>query len=203
MIKNNREYRSMVLENRENIVGGADDYVVRGYASTFEPYILFSVDGVDYKEKIDERAFDNADFSDCQFKVNHEGDSIANTRSDTVMISVDAQGLHVEADLSKCEGGRREYEAIKNGIRSRMSFAFVVADGGDTFDRATNTRIINSIDKVYDVSSVDIPANGATYIETVATRSYFDGVIEELRAERLEAENKLRLAKLKYEFLEV
>ena len=47
------------------------------------------------------------------------------------------------------------------------------------------TRRILSVSKVYDVAPVAIPANDATVI---SARSYCDGVIAELEAERLRAE---------------
>ena len=56
-IKANREYRNTgVLESRED-----NGYIVEGYASTFEPYLLFKEGGIEFYEKIDERAFDNTD----------------------------------------------------------------------------------------------------------------------------------------------
>ena len=61
-----REYRNMelrVLPNEEE----DKSYYVEGYASTFEPYVLFSLDGVDYSERIEPTAFDGADLSDVVF----------------------------------------------------------------------------------------------------------------------------------------
>ena len=68
-----------------------------------------------------------------------------------------------------------------------MSFAFKVADGGDRYDKATHTRIIERIAKVYDVSPVVFPANPTTEL-SISTRDYFNGVIEAEKAERLERE---------------
>ena len=59
------------------------------------------------------------------------------------------------------------------------------------------TRTITGIAKLYDVSAVSIPANNGTSIG-VQTRSRIDGVIEEVRAERLEAE-KVELERLRAE----
>ena len=70
---------------------------------------------------------------------------------------------------------------------TQMSFAFTVA--ADYFDRDTRTRVITAIKRVYDVSAVSFPANPDTEI---SARSYFNGVIEMERAERLEAEKRER-----------
>ena len=52
-MKNDREYRDMQLRAVAN-----EEYKVEGYASTFEPYVLFSMDDIDYKEQIMPTAFD-------------------------------------------------------------------------------------------------------------------------------------------------
>ena len=70
-----------------------------------------------------------------------------------------------------------------------MSFAFSVAE--DHYDKATHTRIIDRIAKVFDVSPVSFPANPGTEL-SISTRDYFDGVIEAERAERLEREKRER-----------
>ena len=73
------------------------------------------------------------------------------------------------------------------GKLPKMSFAFTVAE--DHFDRATHTRVIDRIAKVFDVSPVTFPANPTTEL-SVATRDYFNGVIEMEKAERLERERR-------------
>ena len=61
----------------------------------------------------------------------------------------------------------------------------------DQYDKATHTRIIDRIAKVFDVSPVSFPANPGTEL-SISTRDYFDGVIEAERAERLEREKRER-----------
>ena len=59
-MKNDREYRSMEL--RVNQAEETPSYEVKGYASTFEPYLMFTdEDGNEYFEQIDPHAFDEAD----------------------------------------------------------------------------------------------------------------------------------------------
>jgi len=72
-IKPGREYRNMQIEIKEAEENENQDYLVRGYASTFQPYVLFEEDGIKYSEQIDETAFDEADMSDVVFLYNHEG----------------------------------------------------------------------------------------------------------------------------------
>lgn len=181
----NREYRMMELrvapqEEEKN-------YMVEGYASTFEPYVLFSEDGVDYKEQIEPTAFDDADLTDVVFRVDHEGRVYARTSAGTVELWTDDHGLGQRTDLGRTAAARELFADIEAGNYPKMSFAFIVAE--DDYDKKTHTRTIKKISKVFDVSPVSFPANPGTEL-SVSTRSYFDGVIEAERAERLEEERR-------------
>ena len=48
-----REYRSMEMQLVPKEEGDEPSFFVEGYASTFQPYTLFTRDGVDYKERIE------------------------------------------------------------------------------------------------------------------------------------------------------
>ena len=78
-----------------------------------------------------------------------------------------------------------------------MSFSFVVGeDKRETTEDYENSieivnRTITKIKKIYDVSAVSIPANDLT---SISARRYADGVIGNIKAERLErAKKKLKL----------
>ena len=186
MMKNDREYRSMEL--RINQEEETPSYEVKGYASTFEPYKMFTdEDGVDYFEQIAPDAFDDADLTDVVFRIDHEGAVYARTSAGTVELWTDEHGLGNRVDLSKTQKARDLYEDIKVGNYPKMSFAFTVAE--DHYDRATHTRIVDKIAKVFVVSPVSFPANPTTEL-SVSTRDYFNGVIEAEKAERLEREKR-------------
>lgn len=187
-MKQNREYRNMELRVLD-IEDADKKYMVEGYASTFDKYLLLTIDGEDYFERIEPTAFDNADLSDVVFRVDHEGPVYARSSAGSVEIWHDEHGLGQRADLGRTQRARDLFADIKVGNYPQMSFAFVVADDGDYFDMATNTRVITRIDKVFDVSPVSFPANPNTSL-SVSTRDYFNGVIEMKRAERLEREKR-------------
>ena len=192
-----REYRNMAYEVRQD--GDKPSFLVEGYASTFEPYKLIEIDGEDYNEQIDPKAFDDADLSDVVYRVDHEGKVYARTSAGTVKINIDKQGLHQITDLSKTAAGREHFEEIKAGNYPQMSFAFTV--GQDHYDAETRTRIIDRIDKVFDISAVSFPANPTTELHV---RDYFNGVIEAEKAaeaERLQAEEERRSDLIKREEL--
>ncbi|MBQ5926591.1 MAG: HK97 family phage prohead protease [Clostridia bacterium] len=190
-MKNNREYRTLNIEVETRNEAGDPSYIVRGYASTFEPYVLFTdEDGNEYSEIIEPTAFDGADLSDVVFRIDHEGTVYARSSAGTLEVGVDDHGLFDRADLSKTAKARGLFEDIAAGNYPKQSFAFTVAE--DEYDRKTRTRTIKRIAKVFDVSPVSFPANPTTELD-IATRSYFDGVIEAERAERLESEKRNRL----------
>jgi len=197
-IRDNREYRNIpMFEIRAAEEGQEQSYIVEGYASTFEPYVLWEEDGIQYKEQIDPRAFEETDMSDVIFCKDHQGTVFARTKNGTVDLSVDEHGLKTRTDLSKTASAREMFEEIQAGMYTQMSFAFVVEE--DSYNRETHTRTILKIRKLYDVSAVSFPANPGTDI-SVATRARFDGFIEEEKAERLAKEEALKVLRSKYHY---
>ena len=197
MIRDNREYRNIPMQNFELRKEGENEqtFIVEGYATTWDEYVLFEDEGVQYKEQILPEAFKDADMSDVIFVKDHEGTVFARTKNGTLQLSVDDHGLKVRADMSKTSSARAAFEEIESGMYDQMSFAFTVND--DEYDKKNHKRTIRGLKKLYDTSFVGFPANPGTDIG-VATRSYFDGVIEAERAERLEREAKLTEARNKY-----
>lgn len=184
MVKNDREYRK-AIEFRAAEDG---EYIVEGYATTFnDPYVMWEMDGIQYKEQIDRHAFDDADMTDVIFQFDHAGRVFARQKNGTLFLAPDDHGLHIRADLSKTEGSRAMYEDIKAGLVSEMSFAFTVAE--ESYNVETHTRNIIKIKKVFDVSAVSIPANPGTEI---SARNAFEGYIEAEKAERQRAEEMQR-----------
>lgn len=168
---------------------GEEGYFVEGYASTFKPYVLFSDGGVDYSEVIDRHAFDETDMSDVVFRIDHAGPVYARTSNNLIELSVDDNGLFNRTDLGQTEKARELYRDIEIGNYPKMSFAFTI--GEDEYDAKTHTRTILKVAKLYDVSAVSFPANPDTSLD-VATRDYFNGVIEREKAERLLVEKRAK-----------
>ena len=181
---NERLYRSMAA-----MAPTEQPYHVRGYASTFERYVLFEdIDGPVY-EQIMPDAFNGCDMSDVIFQFDHMGRVYARTSNGTLTLGVDGHGLWIDADLSTTEGSRELWEEIKAELITRMSFCFVVPPDGWHFDDTTNTSVIERISKVFDVSAVSIPANPGTEIEA---RCAYDGAIMRARAERRDKIRRLK-----------
>lgn len=198
-IKNDREYRNFasfgLIETREE--GQEPSMIVDGYASTFEPYVLFEFDDEKWIEVIERNAFDESDLSDVVFLRDHVGQVLARTKNNLVSLSVDDGGLFTRTDLSKTEGARAMFEDIRVKNYTQMSFAFTSDREAETWKEeridgvTVITRSIGRIKKVYDISAVAFPANPTTDIG-LSARSVFDGEIEKLRAERLEKEREIK-----------
>lgn len=192
-IKPNREYRVLSSFELRDGLNEQENFMVEGYASTFEPYEMAEIDGEKYYERIDRHAFDDTDMSDVVFLRDHTGTVLARTKNGAITLNVDDHGLHQTTDLGLTKASRSMYEDIKAGNYTQMSFSFVVAE--DHYDKDTKTRVIDRIKKLYDVSAVSFPANPGTDIG-LSMRDWFNGEIEAERAERLRAQKaklKLRL----------
>ena len=183
---NDREYRAMSMAPVE------EGMKVRGYATTFDdPYVLYEDKDMVLREIIDHDALNNADMTDIILQFDHEGRVYARTSNGTLSVEPDAHGLSMEADLSGTDLGRGLYQEIKGGYVTKMSWGFSVDRDKDEWTsetapdgRSLETRRIRSVRKIYDVSAVSLPANDATEI---SARNLTDGVIERVKAERLEA----------------
>lgn len=192
----NRIYRDMspllttVPEERKKRLD--TNYYVEGYATTFdEPYLLFQYGDTKYYEKIDRKAFKNADMSDVIFQYNHTGRVYARNSNKTLGLEIDRHGLFIYADLSKTEGAKDLYGDIAAGMITKMSWAFTESER--SFDEDTHTWTVLKVRKVYDVSAVSTPANPDTEI---SARALLDGEIERL-ALLEEKRRRIQILKIK------
>ena len=138
----------------------SDKMIVEGYAVVFE-----SMTDLGYmKEIIDRNAFNSCDMSDVCMKYNHEDNVLimARTRNNSLQLIVDDRGLKIRAELIDTQNNKDLYKSIQAGLLDKMSFAFTVKE--EEYDYATDTRRILAIDKLFDVSVVDIPAYDSTDI---------------------------------------
>ncbi len=173
------EIRAKDVDNESN------EMIIEGVACVFDkPTVLFEDEGIEYKEVIDKKALDDTDISDVIFNYNHSGRVYARTRNDSLHLEVKEDGLHVRIQLNPEDEGHKElYRDIKSGLIDRMSYCYIVSDGGFDYDIETHTRRITSIKKLFDVSAVDIPAYDST---SISARSVLD--LEKSEMEKLESD---------------
>ena len=95
---------------------------------------------------------------------------MASTRGGSLQFNVDDHGLKIRAKLPETSVNKDIYTLIKEGVLSKMSFAFTVRS--DEYDYDTDTRKILEFDKIFDVSVVDVPAYETTEIYARGKKEY-------------------------------
>ena len=172
----------------------AGEKVVEGYATTFnDPYLLFKEDGYELWEEVDRNAFDKTDLSDVIMQYDHEGRVIARNTNGTLTLTPDDHGLKVRADLGGTELGAEIWNEVEGRYSTKMSMGFIVraderiVEENKETGTVKVTRRILDISKLFDVSIVSYPANDHT---SIATRSYCEGVIAEVREEFRQAKRE-------------
>lgn len=192
-LESGREFRNMEFNAVDD-----DKKIVEGYATTFDqPYLLYEWDDYKVFEVVDSRAFIGCDLSDVIMQYDHMGRVFARNKNGTLTFNTDSTGFKIRGDLGGTQLGSQIYEEIKGGYSDKMSISFTIAKDKresitDENGFTTVTRTILQFKKLYDVSVVSIPANDMT---SISARSYCDGLIAELKAERLK--RALNIEKLK------
>ena len=166
-----------------------EEMVIEGYAVVFEsPATHYG-----YTEIVDKNAFSICDMQDVCLKYNHEDNFLilARTRNQSLQLTVDDKGLKVRATLIDTTQNRDIYKMVQAGLLDKMSFAFTVKK--EEWDYDTDTRRILEIDKLYDVSIVDVPFYESTEVYARNKEKYLQEKEEyNLRKLNLEKE-KLKL----------
>ena len=190
-MKKNHERRLIEVRAVEN----GDKMTVEGYAITYDSPATHQHGSRKFTEIIKRGALDNTDMKDVPLRYNHNDNVMimARTRNKSLRLIKDEKGLLIQADLIDTQSNRDLYKGIQEGLIDKMSFAFTVAEGGDTwsFGDTETVREVNNIAKLYDVSVVDTPFYDST---SIYARS-----LELLESEkrRLDSLNELEVEKLK------
>jgi len=190
----NKDFERRLLEVRA-IDNDENKMTVEGYAIVFDKPATHQHGSRKFTETIKRGSLDKTDMKDVPMRYNHNDNVMimARTRNKSLRLIVDKTGLKIQADLLDTQSNRDLYKGIQEGLIDRMSFAFRVAEGGDTwtFEENETTREVTNIAKLYDVSVVDTPFYDST---SIYTRS-----LELLESEerRLDSSNEIELLKLK------
>ena len=138
-----------------------DSRQVEGYAVVFNS----TTDLGWFTEEIDSHAFDNTDMSNVYLLGNHDENIVlAGTSNNTLELNINENGLYQRAKVIDTSVGEDWLKLVKNGLISKQSFAFTIADGGEEWVERDGKehRIIRSIEKLFDVSLVTYPAYSDT-----------------------------------------
>lgn len=199
-MSDNKEVRffaqDITVRNNEE---ASNEMIIEGYAVVFDSPATHG----GFTEIIKKGALDKCNMKDVPLKYNHDDSHLilARTRNKSLELMVDEKGLKVRAKLIDTTSNIDIYKSLKAGLLDKMSFAFTVSD--EDYDYKTDTRTINNIDCLYDVSVVDIPFYDSTEIYARALSTLDNGKkeLENLRARRQLNKRKL-LLKLKVKNIE-
>jgi len=172
-----------------------DKMIIEGYAITFEQPATHQYGKRKFTEIIKRGALNKADMKDVPLRYNHNDNVMimARTRNKSLQLIKDDKGLKIQAELLDTQSNRDLYKAIQEGLIDKMSFAFTVADEGDTwaFGEEETKREVTDIAKLWDVSVVDTPFYDSTSIYARSLE------LLEREEKRLDSLNELELEKLK------
>lgn len=173
--------------------------ILEGYAITYDQPATHVYGSYKFTEVIKRGALDTADMKDVPLRYNHN-DSwliIARTRNNSLQLIKDDVGLKIRAELIETQSNKDVYMSVKEKLIDKMSFAFRVADKGDTwqYGDSETIRTVTNIQKLYDVSVVDTPFYDTT---SVVARSFeaLESNLKQLESFDLEK----RKLKLKYQY---
>lgn len=158
---NNIEKRVFKVEMRSN-----ENRTVTGHAAVFNSY---SEDFGGWKEVIEPGAFRDAiAVSDVRALYNHDSNHLlGRTTSSTLKLSEDERGLAYDLSMPKHRDDL--VELIERGDLTQNSFAFRVKNDRWEKRDGMDVRVIEKVERLYDISLVTYPA----YPDTdVAMRSW-------------------------------
>lgn len=153
----NKEIRMLNVEFRA-VENEDNKMIIEGYPIVFNsPATHWGM-----TEIIDSNSLNDCDMTDVPLKYNHDDSHLilARTRNGSLKLEVDSIGLRMSAELIDTVSNQDIYKSVKAGLLDKMSFAFTTKE--EKYDYDTDTRTILSIDKLYDVSIVDLPYYDAT-----------------------------------------
>ena len=179
-MKDKLEKRSLQDSGFE--VRSSDDgkVVVEGYAAKFGDETVI---GGRFAERIERSAFEKADMTNTVALFNHDWNMPLARVNRGLELEIDDVGLKYRFELGNQSYAKDLAENIRMGNVSTSSFGFTIAD--DTWEKrddGVHLRVINSVEKLYDVSPT---TQGAYPTTEVALRSMLEALGEEVEEDEL------------------
>jgi HK97 family phage prohead protease len=146
--------------------GDSGGVVVEGHAAVFN---RLSQNLGGFVEQIDPKAFDRSlgDNPDVRALINHDPSMLlGRTRSGTLRLSKDSEGLHYQVDMPDRQDARDLLVSMERGDITHSSFAFFVMPNGDAWGETDQGMPLRTLTAVSihngDVSPVTYPAYEGT-----------------------------------------
>lgn len=146
-------YADVELRSQEE-----ESNVVEGLAIVFNR----SADLGWFTEEISPRALLGAQMDDVVLNFNHNNDVVlARTTNGSLALDMRDDGVYMTSKIVQTSQGKDILKLVREGLINKMSFAFTIADDGEkwtTDAQGREHRVIERIDRLYDVSLVTFPA---------------------------------------------
>lgn len=166
---------------------GAKSLVIRGYAILFDDKTEIHDYYGDYTEVIDKKALANTDISKVYLLFNHNSDNVLGRSDVNLRLEIDDTGLFFECILPNTQLARDVYNLIEPNIIDGMSFGFT---SSDYVDPVSGTRVIKTIDNLYEISITPFPAYEDTSVITKSESEKTSKIEDDREKKRLDAENR-------------
>lgn len=203
------------LEERSYAFDVRAEETEQGAIITGRPIVYNSQTDIGYfDEVIESGALNSTDLTDVRFLVNHDMSRIPLARSrrnngnSTMQLEVNEYGMdiRVNLDIENNAEARALYSAVRRGDVTGMSFKFSIErETWENLESEHPLRRIQEIGSVIEVSAVTFPAYKATEINArskealESARSALESARQQ-RAESVETDGELELAKEKYKY---
>jgi len=167
-----RYFNSTELETRSPT---SADFIgqIAGYAIKFNTPSTAKAPFIEY---ISPSSLENVDLTQVLGLYNHDfANVLGRVEANTLKLTVDDVGLHFVLDMPDTTIGHDVYNNIKAGNLRGMSFGFIVAEGGDSWQQGSEKpiRIINQLDTLSEISVVSRPAYDDTSVQVTRSMDAF------------------------------
>lgn len=190
----NKNYEKRLFNHEVRMVDEDGKRYIEGYAAKFNTR---SEDFGGWYETIAPGAFSDVLKDDVRALIDHDPSKIlGRTKSGTLQLWQDETGLRYRAELPNTSYANDLSESVSRGDVDQSSFGFRIADQSWETRDGVEYRVINKVERLYDVSPVTFPAYPDT---SVAKRSLIEALQErqereqEIEAQRQRVEITLEL----------
>ena len=147
--------RDFKNEVRQDEAGGKE-LIIRGYAIVFNDKTkIYDPYYGEYVEEILPTALAGTDLSEVYLFFNHNSENVLGKSGINLRLETDEKGLFFEVNLPNTQLARDVYNLVEAKIIDGMSFGFC---SSDYVDPVSNTRVIEHIDLLGEISIVTFPA---------------------------------------------
>jgi hypothetical protein len=177
--------------------------ILEAYFLKFNQQTLIGSKEYGFREQILPDALKDTDMKKVPLKYNHQDGylALASTKNGSLKLTVDKIGLRGEAELLDIQSHKDIYEMVRSGLITECSFAFTIPMDGTgsewNFDEegVPPLRTIKKIDRLFDVSIVDLPAYENTEVYARSFEKFEDTrkALEEARAKNEESVRRINM----------